>query len=200
MVYLSTALQAEIEKNAIRQTIPGGTEILKEGQFVKVVPLVEKGLLKVFTRNEDRELLLYYIQPEESCVMSFSACLKNEPSKVFAVTEEETTALLLPADKVKDWMREFPELNALFFQQYNLRYTDLLSTINNVLFDKMDKRLLNYLQEKVKVSHRNPLKLSHKQIANDLGTAREVVSRIIKKLENEKVVEQLPTGIKVKMV
>jgi CRP/FNR family transcriptional regulator len=129
--------------------------------------------------------------------MSFAASQKNEPSKVFAVTEEDTTALLLPVDKVSGWTKKFPEINALFFQQYSLRYSDLLETIHCVLFEKMDKRLYDYLKEKVMLTNNNPIKVSHRQIANELGTAREVVSRTMKKLENEKLVRQHANSIEI---
>jgi CRP/FNR family transcriptional regulator, anaerobic regulatory protein len=192
---LSIALQEQITNNATLVEIPADTEILREGQYVKVIPLVLEGLVKVFTKYEDKELLLYYIQPNESCVMSFTASLKNEPSKVYAITDENCKLLLLPVDKVAQWIGEFPDLNNLFFQQYNLRYSDLLETINQLLFDKMDKRLLDYLKEKVALTKKNPLKISHRQIASELGTAREVISRVMKKLEQEAKVKQLSTTI-----
>lgn len=192
---LSIALQEQIKNNAALVEITADTEILREGQYVKVIPLVLEGLVKVFTKYEDKELLLYYIQPNESCVMSFTASLKNEPSKVYAITDENCKLLLLPVDKVAQWIGEFPDLNNLFFQQYNLRYSDLLETINQLLFDKMDKRLLDYLKEKVALTKKNPLKISHRQIASELGTAREVISRVMKKLEQEAKVKQLSTTI-----
>ncbi|MEO0333704.1 MAG: Crp/Fnr family transcriptional regulator [Bacteroidota bacterium] len=194
---LNADLVSEIAASASTKDIPKDTEILREGQYVKVVPVVLKGLIRVFTSYEGKELLLYYIRPNESCIMSFSASLKNEPSKVFASTEEDTTALLLPADKVSNWTRQFPDINTLFFQQYNLRYSELLETINHLLFDKMDKRLYDYLTEKVSLTNKNPLKISHRQIANELGTAREVISRIMKKLEKEGKVEQGTNSIKI---
>jgi CRP/FNR family transcriptional regulator len=129
--------------------------------------------------------------------MSFAASLKNEPSKVYAITEENTTALLLPVDKVATWTKQYPDINVLFFQQYNLRYSELLDTIHHLLFDKMDKRLFDYLQEKACVTNHNPLKISHRQIANELGTAREVISRTMKKLEAEKLVIQHSNGIEI---
>ena len=197
LAHLNHELVSEIKSSAITKEIPKENEILREGQYVKVIPIVLEGLIKVFTRHEDRELLLYYIRPNESCIMSFAASLKNEPSKVFAITEEETTALLLPVNKVASWITQFPDINALFFQQYNLRYSELLDTIHHVLFDKMDKRLLDYLQQKVKLTNTNPLKISHRQIASELGTAREVVSRTMKKLETDKLVKQHSNGIEI---
>ncbi len=183
-------LLAEINQNSILKTIPEGTEILREGQYIKVIPIVISGLIRVFTRYEDKELLLYYIKSHESCIMSFSASLKNQPSKIFAVTEEDTEALLLPVDKVAGWTKQFPDINSMFFQQFNMRYSELLDTINHLLFDQMDKRLYDYLVKKSNLSVSSRLKISHRQIANELGTAREVISRVMKKLENEGKVKQ----------
>ena len=195
--YLNPELVSEITKAAITKEIPIDTEILKEGQFVKVIPIVLNGLIKVFTRHKDRDLLLYYIRPNESCIMSFAASLKNEPSKVFALTEEDTTALLLPVDKVSTWIKQYPNLNDLFYQQYNLRYSELLDTIHHVLFEKMDTRLYDYLKEKVNLTNKNPIKISHRQIASELGTAREVISRVMKKLELEEKVKQHSNAIEI---
>jgi CRP/FNR family transcriptional regulator len=177
--------------------VPKGTEILRQGQYIKSIPLIINGLVKVFTRQEDKELLLYYIQSFESCVMSFSAGLKNEKSKVFAITEENSSIILIPAQKISQWINEYPTLNELFYSQYNLRYLDLLQTINHLLFDKLDTRLLSYLKEKVSLTGKNPLVISHREIANELGTAREVVSRIIKKFEKENRVLQLKDSIQI---
>ncbi|NBC03342.1 MAG: helix-turn-helix domain-containing protein [Bacteroidetes bacterium] len=195
--HLNSELILEIEDNALKKDIPKGTEILREGQYVSVVPIVLDGLIKVFKQYEERDLLLYYIKPNESCIMSFAAGLKNEPSNVFAQTEEDTTALLLPVKKISGWIKQYPELNSLFFQQYNLRYSELLDTIQQVMFNKMDKRLYDYLREKIELLDRNPLKISHRQIASDLGTAREVVSRVMKKLEQEGKVKQQANGIEI---
>lgn len=183
--YLKPDLRDEIMKFSLIKEIPKNTEILKEGQYIKVIPVVIDGLIKVFTRYEEKELLLYYIKPDESCIMSFAAGLKNGPSPIFAITEEDTTALLIPVDKITKWIWQFPDINSLFYRQYNMRYSDLLETINQLLFKKMDERLFSYLHEKVKNTHKNPVKISHRQIAGELGTAREVISRVMKKLENE---------------
>jgi len=195
IAYLSTDLILEIMAHSTTKELPENFEILREGQYIKVIPIVTKGLIKVFTRHNDKELLLYYIKPHESCIMSFAAGLKNEPSKVFAQTEESTTALLLPVDKVSKWIKQFPDINTLFFQQYNLRYSEMLETIHHVLFDKMDKRLHDYLKEKINLINKNPLKISHRQIANELGTAREVISRVMKKLEAEGKIKQHTNSI-----
>ncbi|MFT6867708.1 MAG: CRP/FNR family transcriptional regulator [Cyclobacteriaceae bacterium] len=178
-------LTSEIMASSEIKDIPKNTQILREMQYVKVIPIVLDGLVKVFTRHEDKELLLYYIKPNESCVMSFAASLKNEPSKVYAITEEDSKILLLPSNKIPEWVKKYPDINTLFYQQYNLRYSELLETINHLLFNRLDARLYNYLKEKAILTNTNPLKISHRQIASELGTAREVITRVIKKLENE---------------
>ena len=194
---LPLSLKNEILEKGVVKTVPAGTEILREGQYVKFVPLVLEGLLKVFSNYEDKELLLYYIEPLESCIMSFSAGLSHMPSKVFAMAEEDTKALLLPIHLIPQWVRKYPSLNELFFQQYSSRYEDLLQTIHQLLFDKMDKRLYDYLKEKSKMMDKKILDLRHHQIAREMGTAREVVSRVMKKLERENKVRRLPKGIEI---
>ncbi len=195
--FLGSSLLNDIVAASSQLNFEKGTELLREGQFVKVIPIVLTGLIKVFSRYEDKELLLYYIKPSESCVMSFSASLKNTPSQVFAITEEDTTVLLLPASKIDGWVKKFPDFNQLFFEQYNVRYHELLKTINHLLFDKLDVRLYHYLIEKRDITKKNPIKISHRQIANELGTAREVISRLLKKLEGENKVKQLSNQIKI---
>lgn len=195
--HLGMPLVEEIVASGTIQDIPEGTEILREGQYIKVIPLVLKGAIKVFTRFKEKELLLYYILPEESCIMSFSANLQNEPSKVFAITETDTTALLLPSDKIEGWIRKFPSFNTLFYQMYNERYADMLDTINHLLFNKLDQRVLDHLNNKKDISGSPVIKITHKQIANELGTAREVISRIIKKLEKEDRLRQQQDGIEI---
>ncbi|HKL14847.1 MAG TPA: Crp/Fnr family transcriptional regulator, partial [Balneolaceae bacterium] len=148
---LNSKLISKIGEAAVEKEIPRGTEILREGQYVSVVPIVLNGVIKVFKKYEERDLLLYYIKPNESCIMSFAAGLKNEPSNVYAQTEEDTTALLLPVEKIIGWIKHYPDLNSLFFQQYSLRYSELLETIQDVMFNKMDKRLYDYLREKIEL-------------------------------------------------
>lgn len=190
-------LLEEIANYGLIKEVPAGVEVLKEGQYIKAIPIVLEGLVKVFTRAEEKELLLYYIGPAQSCIMSFSAGLSNTPSRIFAFTEDASALLLLPSDKLGKWIKKYPQINELFFQQYNLRYTEMLDTINSLLFDKLDQRLHNYLLEKSKLKGEKILDIRHKQIAGELGTAREVITRVMKRLEQEGKVRQLPEGIEI---
>jgi CRP/FNR family transcriptional regulator len=190
-------LLSEIAAHSSMMEIPAGTAIIREGQYIKVIPIVLKGLVKVFAGFEEKELLLYYIESRESCIMSFSAALINGPSRITAVTEEDSTLLLLPAEQLGQWLKQYPQINDLFYSQYNMRYAEMLDTINFLLFGKMDQRLYNYLQEKSKLKDNKILSITHKQIAGELGTAREVVTRVMKRLEQEGKVKQHAEGIEI---
>lgn len=197
MSSLGNELLEEIISNGSFKEIPADMEILHEGQFVNYVPILIDGLIKVYTRQEDKELLLYYIQPFESCVMSFIAGLNQERSKVYAVTAENSSLVLLPSGKIRQWIHEYPRLNFLYYQQFDLRYSEMIGTINQLLYDKLDKRILDFMKDRVAVTSKNPIRISHREIANELGTAREVVSRIVKKLEKEGKLKQYVDSIEV---
>lgn len=192
--FLPEPLRREMEADGILKEFPAGTELLREGQYVKVIPIVFDGLVKVMGRFDDKDLLLYYIRPKESCIMSFSAVLDNTPSKILAITEEATTALLLPSPSVEKWVRDFPAFNRLFYQQFNQRYEDMLQTIRALFYERMDQRLLSYLRQKAAIKGNAVMTLRHWEIASDLGSAREVISRLLKKLETEGLIRQLPHG------
>lgn len=195
--FLKTALADEIERNSQVMAFEKGTELLRAGQYIKVLPIVLSGLIKVSSRYDDKELLLYYLEPEESCIMTFHAALKSEPSKVHATAEEDSEVLLIPAHLLPGWTRSYPELNELFFAQYNLRYADLIDTIGHLLLDRMDKRIYDYVLKKSGLTQSDSVKTSHSQIAAELGTAREVVTRILKKLESEGKIVQGREGIRI---
>ncbi|HEX5669863.1 MAG TPA: Crp/Fnr family transcriptional regulator [Chitinophagaceae bacterium] len=193
--FLPSELKAEIALAGNSVEIGKGTTILQEGQYVKVIPIVLEGLIRVFTQVEDRELLLYYIRPSESCVMSFSAIINNDKSKIFAMTEADSSLLLLPSEKMGPWTRLYPRLNDIFFQQYNIRYNELIDTIQHLLFNRLDQRLLNYLREQSRVRSTPFVQVKHREIAQDLGTAREVITRTMRKLETDGKIRQTPEGI-----
>jgi CRP/FNR family transcriptional regulator len=183
------------EKEGILKSVPKDTELIRDGQYINSIPIVLNGMVKVFTKYHEREFLLYYIQPTESCVLSFIVSKKNEPSTFFAKTEEDSEILLLPAVKVLEWIKKYPKFNAMFFNLFNERYFDLIDTLNHVLFDRLDSRLYLYLKEKMDLHQTTILTISHKEIAYDMGTSREVITRILKKLEAESKVMQTSKGI-----
>jgi len=195
--FLKPKLLDELLKESTLKEFSKGTEILREEQYVKVLPIVINGLVKVYSRFDEKELLLYYIEPAQSCVMTFYAALKNTASKVFATTEEESKILLIPIQYLPNWLQEYPGFNDLFYNQFNLRYSELLDTIRHLLLDKMDKRLYDHLKKKSDLTKINSVKMSHSQLANELGTAREVITRVLKKLETDEKVIQNAGEIKI---
>ncbi len=195
--FLSHELSDRLFAEGQRAEVAKGTELLREGQYVKVVPIVLEGLVKVYTRNEDRELLLYYIEPHQSCIMSFSAVLGTEPSRIFAVAEEDSELLLIPSETLLPALGEYPDLNRLFFDQFKYRYGELLKTIHHILFDKLDVRLREHLVRKARLLDTEELAVSHQQLADELGTVREVISRTMKKLEAEGAVAQTGQRIRI---
>lgn len=195
--FLKPALVDKIVNECSVVEFSKGTEILREQQHVKLLPIVISGLVKVYSRFEEKELLLYYIEPAQSCVMTFYAALKNTPSKVFAITEEDSKVLLIPVQLLPSWLKEYPDFNELFYNQFNLRYSELLDTIGHLLLDRMDKRLYDHLKKKLELMSGNSIVMSHNQLANELGTAREVITRVLKKLETDGKVIQKSGEIKV---
>jgi len=196
----SPELQKEILQHSIEKDVPAGTELLRDGQYVKLIPLVISGMLKVSTHFEDRDLLLYYIKPIESCVMSFSCVIKEEVSFGTAIAEEDSHLLLMPAEKVSKWVLKYPEINRLYLDQYSLRYAELIDTLHQYVFKNLDTRLLAYLKQQVEIKRENPLRTTHREIASDLGTVREVISRLMRKLEKEGFVKQVGNSIKINQI
>lgn len=184
---ISNTLLEKLKKEGTIKTFAPDTVLIDENDHIKFVPIVLNGSIKVFKLDEDgREMLLYYIKPGESCVMSFLGATCNGTSKIKAVVEEEAEVLLLPVHKATHLIRENPQWIQFIFELYNRRFEDLLSVVNAIAFQKVDVRLWELLKTKVKMLKTEELNMTHQQIADELGTAREVVSRLLKQLERDK--------------
>lgn len=169
------------------RTLTPDTVMLDENDYIKSIPIVLSGSIKVFRQDEDgREILLYYIKPGESCIMSLLGAATNTTSKIKAVVEDQAEVLMLPIHKASDLIRENPRWLEFIFQLYNKRFEELLSVVNAIAFQKVDIRLWDFLKTKVEMSKSMELNITHQQIADELGTAREVVSRLLKQLEKDK--------------
>jgi len=182
---VDTDLLQFIADEAIEVDVPADTTLLKTGNYVQSVPLVIKGLIRVSRNEAEKELLLYYIHPGEMCIMSFSACCSNSASMIEASTLEETKVMLIPSNKLREWITQYPSFNFYIYEMFNMRYLDLIDTIDQLIFNRLDERLYSYLKEKSGLTGNKPVNITHQQIATDMGTAREVISRLLKKLELE---------------
>ena len=174
----------KLYKYSVSKEYEAGDIIVGENSQIKSIPIVTKGAMKVVRTEEDgREILLYYIKAGESCIMSFLGGLHNETSKVKAEIEEDAEILFLPVTKVSEFIKEHPEWLGYIFKLYHKRFEELLGIINEIAFKKVDERLLNLLEKKAELTQSNTLHVTHEQLANELGTARVVVSRLLKQLE-----------------
>lgn len=163
-----------------------GTVILKQGSYIKVIPLLISGLAKVFKEEpvNGNEVLLYYIKPGESCVMSVTTLVKNETSQVKAVIEEDSSVLIIPADKALEIAKKYPQWNEFIYDLFNLKFDELLNVIEILTFSNKDARLMEYLKKEARLKNTNILQTTHQHIAYDLGSSREVISRLLKKFEH----------------
>lgn len=184
--FVSGKLREKLVAAGTTKVFPEGSTILTENAFIRAIPIVLSGSIRVMRSDEDgREILLYYIRPGESCIMSFLGGLHHDTSKVKAVAEEETNVLFIPVEKVSLFIREFPEWLDYIFKLYHKRFEELLGMVNAVAFKKMDERLLSLIRTKAALNNSQTVPVTHVQLANELGTAREVVSRLLKQLETE---------------
>lgn len=185
----SPELIEKLHRYSIRKAYEAGSIILNENASIRSIPIVTRGTLKVIrTEEEGREILLYYIKAGESCIMSFLGGLHNETSKIKAEVEEDAEILFLPMDKVALFIKQYPQWLDYIFRLYHKRFEDLLEIVNAIAFKKIDDRLLALLRKKQELTENNILSITHEQLANELGTARVVVSRLLKQLEEMKVV------------
>lgn len=180
----SPELVAKLYEYGIQKNYKAGSIILNENAHIRSIPIVTKGVMKVFRMEDDgREILLYYIKAGESCIMSFLGGMHNETSKVKAEVEEDAEILFLPMEKVSLFIKDYPQWLDYIFRLYHKRFEELLEIINAIAFKKVDERLLNLLKTKSELTKSNTLSITHEQLANELGTARVVVSRLLKQLE-----------------
>lgn len=138
--------------------------------------------------EEGREILLYYIKPGESCIMSFLAGIHEDTSKVRLIIEEDAEVLMLPIEKANEWIRIYPEWTDFIFKLYHKRFEELLNVVNAVAFQKLDDRIVELLKKKAHIYQSNEFNITHQQLAEELGTTREVVSRLLKQMEKQQLI------------
>ncbi|HSJ67768.1 MAG TPA: Crp/Fnr family transcriptional regulator [Anditalea sp.] len=168
---------------------PGQT-IIEPGQYIKMIPIILEGSVKVMRRGDDgHDLFLYYIEGGDTCAISLTCCSTAQQSEIMAIAEEKTTILGIPVNKHEEWTNEFTQWKDFVASTYQKRFQELLGVIDDIAFKKMDERLLKYLVVKSKQLNTLELPITHQEIAKELGSSREVISRLLKQLEKRKLVE-----------
>ncbi len=178
--------QKELRESGSIKNFRSGDVILDMDAYVHFIPLVISGSMKVIRTEEDgREILLYYITPGESCIVSILAAIKQDTSKIKAVIEEDAEILMISTQKAKEWIHKFPEWTDFIFTLYQKRFENLLEIVNSVAFQKIDSRIMHLLMQKSELYHSKEINTTHQQIADELGITREATSRVLKQLEKD---------------
>lgn len=184
------ALQKEIAQVGKFNHFKSGEVILNFGSYIKQVPLLVEGAIKVTREDEEdgRELLIYYLYAGETCSMSFSCCLMNKRSDIRTTAEDDSTIIAIPLKHVEEWMSKYPSWRNFVMRSYDTRMHEMIRTIDTIAFKKMDERLLQYLHNRAEAHQSKVIQSTHQEIADDLNASREAISRLLKKLEKEGVV------------
>ena len=189
MKLFGTILERELYANSQLKMLPAGTVLIQSNSYIRSIPVVLSGSMRVIRQDEDgREILLYYIKPGESCIMSFLAGIHEDTSKVKLVVEEDSEVLMLPIAKASEWIKVYPEWADFIFKLYHTRFEELLDVINAVAFQKLDDRIVTLLEKKTGVYGSNEFNVTHQQLAEELGTTREVVSRLLKQMKKQQLI------------
>ena len=179
----------EIDRVATLKHVAAGTKLMDIGQYIKSMPLLIEGAIKILREDEEGdELLLYFLEKGDTCAMTMTCCVGNHKSEIRAITELDTVLVMIPIEKMEEWTGKYKSWRRFVFDSYHNRLMELLETIDNVAFKKMDERLLKYLKDKVAVTGSSIIKSTHQEIAYELHTSRVVISRLLKKLENQKII------------
>lgn len=184
--FLEKDLLEEIREKGVRKIFSANEPLIREGQFISSFPLVIKGLIRISRNNEDgNELLLYYLKENEVCAMSLTCCMANLKSDVMAVAEMETEAIMLPVALLDKWMCEYPSWRQFVMQTFQSRFREMIDTIDSIAFLKLDERLIKYFTGRYRKSGIPSFSGTHQELALQLNTSREVISRLLKKLEKD---------------
>ena len=178
-------LERIAQEGSVKEFEPG-EELLDIGEDISFFPIVTEGSLKVMTEDDEgRELLLYYLESGDTCAMSMHCCLHKSKSKIRVVAEGNTRVIMVPIERIEQWIVDYPSWRRFIFDSYQDRLTEMLDAIDKLAFQNLEQRLYDYLRDKVLISKTPEIRITHQEIANELNTSRVVVSRLMKKLEQQ---------------
>lgn len=179
-------LLKEIAASGTYQKLSHDEILMDQGDVMTDMPLILSGAVKILRDDDDgHELLLYFLEPGDTCAMSFSCCMAQKKSKIRAVTEGKVELIMIPATQMDTWLGKYPTWRTFVFDSIRIRMDEFIEAVDSLAFMQLDERLLKYLRDRVKVVGETDLKVTHQQIAYDLNTSRVVVSRLLKRLEKD---------------
>ena len=183
-------LVIEIENQGVLKSFTSGEVIMEIGSVIRSMPLLLSGVVRILREDENGdELLLYYLEQGESCAMTLNSCMRKAQSEIRAIAETNVEILFLPLLKMDEWASKYKSWRNFVFDSYHQRFSELLETIDDIAFLNMEERILNLLKKKSEVRNILEISQTHQEIANDLNTSRVVVSRLLKKLEHDGLIE-----------
>ena len=192
------ALINEILEVGTFKEVPEGFKLMEIGSYIRSMPLLVSGAVKVLREDHNGdELLLYYLEKGETCSMTMTCCMGQTKSEIRAIAETDTKLIMIPVQKMDLWSSKYKSWRNFVFESYHNRLNEMLNTVDNIAFHNMDERLLNYLKEKARINKDNTIHNTHQEIAYELHSSRVVISRLLKKLENRGSIELHRNHIKI---
>jgi CRP/FNR family transcriptional regulator len=184
-VISETKLQEIILETGTLKSYEAGDEIMHYGEYIRFVPLIVKGTIKVLRQSPDtgHEVFLYNLQAGETCAMAFTCCMMNKKSEIKTIADEATEILAIPIKKMDEWMSTFPSWKNFIMLSYNSRFHELINALDSIAFLKLDVRLIKILSKKSAQNLNKEILITHQELANELNASREAISRLLKKLE-----------------
>lgn len=196
--FFEDALLREINQAGTYKEIPEGYKLIEIGDYIRSMPLLISGVVKIIREDQDGdELLLYFLEHGDTCAMTLTCCLGQTKSEIRAVAETDAKLIMLPIQKMEEWLSKYKSWRNFVLKSYHGRLNEMLETVDSIAFLNLDDRLLKYLKDKSRVTNEKTIYNTHQQIAYELHTSRVVISRLLKKLENMGKIELYRNHIKI---
>jgi CRP/FNR family transcriptional regulator len=182
--FFDNDLISDIEHHAVIHQYKTGDVLMRTGQYIKNTILVIKGKIKIYREDENGgEFFMYYLQPGQACAISMLCAAKAEKSQIMAKVVEDAEVIMVPLHLMDNWMKQYKSWYEFVIDTYRSRFEEVLQVLDSIAFNAMDERLEFYLKRQQQATNSTEIKLSHQEIATDLNTSREVISRLLKKME-----------------
>ena len=187
-IFSDKRLLDEIERYTRIKNVAKDEVLMQPGDVIVFVPIVQKGVLRIVRQDDEgKEVFLYHLYPGQTCAMAINCCQSHKRSMVKAIAEDDTEVMQVPVNLIEDWFK-YPEWKAYVNNTYSTRFAELIEVIDLIAFSNMDKQVLHYLQERAKAANTKALYITHQEIAEELHTHREAISRLLRTMERKNIV------------